>query len=214
MSKKKMLLATVVTSMALFALPSTVSAAEIHFEGATGVEFTGHGPASAPTAKNEPTITCETGHVQGVFTSETTGVVHGDITGCHINVLGFTIKCRTAGSALDNTITGQGTFHLITTTDGPAMLATPEAMTFTCAGTTITAGGSLITTITSPKCGESSKQATGVSSTTNGIQTHKTYTGKEYYPTARTEGSETVLETGINATATITFTKELKLVCT
>jgi len=214
MSKKKMLPAIVATSMALFALPSTVSAAEIHFQGATGVSFTGHGPASEPIAKNEPTITCETGHISGQFTSETTGVAQADLTGCHINVLGFTVKCRSVGSALDNTIAGEGTFHLITTTDGPAMLATPNESSFICAGTTITTGGSLITTITKPKCGESSNVATGVSSTTGGVQTHKSYTGKQYYPTARTEGSETVLETGVNATATITFSKELTLVCT
>lgn len=209
-----MLLAVAVASVALFALPPMASASEIHFEGATGVSFTGHGPASSPSAKSEPTITCETGHVKGWFTSETTGVAHGDLTGCHINVLGFTVKCRTVASALDNTITSEGTFHLITTTDGPAMLATPNTTTLICAGSEIVTGGDLITTITKPKCGESSEEAAGVASTTNGVQTHKTYTGKTYYPTATTAGSGTVLETGVDATGTITFSKSLKLVCT
>ena len=215
MSKKTMLLALSVATVAMFALPSIASAAEIHFEGATGVKFTGHGTASTPTAGNEPTITCETGAVSGEFTSETTGNVQGYVAGCHILVLGFTIKCRTVGSPLDNTIASAGTFHLITTTDGAAMLGTPNPTTVIC-GTfaKIETGGNLITTITKPKCGESSKEATGVASATSGVQDHKTYTGKQYFPTAKTEGSETVVETGLDGEGTITFEKSLKLVCT
>jgi hypothetical protein len=215
MSKKTMLLAIVVSSVALFALPSMGSASEIHFEGATGVAFVAHGGANIPHAANEPAITCETGQASGEFTSETTGVVKGYVSGCHFTVFGITAKCHTTGSPLDNTIASEGTFHLITTTDGAAMLGTPAATIVICAGVSnIEVGGSLITTITKPACGETTKEATGVASTTNGVQTHRIYTGKEYFPTAKTLPNGAVLETGVDAEATITFEKSLKLVCT
>lgn len=218
MSKKTMLLAIVVSSLALFALPSMVSAAEIHFEGATGVKFTGHNPGNVPRAGGEPTVTCETGTVQGEFTSETTGSAQGDLTGCHTTVFGFTVKCHTAGSPLDNTIASSGTFHLITyvnaTTSVPAMLGTLTPTTIICAGISkIEASGSVISTITKPACGVSTTEATGKASSTNGTEDHKTYTGKQYFPTAQTEGGA-VVETVLDAEATITFSKTLKLVCT
>jgi hypothetical protein len=218
MSKKTMLLAIVVSGVALFALPSMASAAEIHFEGATGVKFTAHGPANTPSVKNEPTITCETGAGQGEFTTETTGTVSGYVSGCHTFVFGITVKCRSEGSPLDNTIASSGTFHLITyvnaTTSVPAMLGTSTLTKVQCAGiSNIEVSGSLISTITSPKCGESSKTATGKASTTSGVQNQKTYTGVQYYPTARTQNG-VWLETGLDAEATITFEKSLKLVCT
>jgi hypothetical protein len=215
MSKKTMLLTIVVSSVAMFALPSMASAAEIHFEGATGTTFVAHGGPNVPYAANEPAITCETGQASGEFTSETTGVVQGYVSGCHFTLFGITAKCHTTGSPLDNTITSSGTFHLITTTDGAAMLGTLTTTTVICAGVSnIEVGGSLITTITKPACGGSSKEATGVSSTTNGVQTHKTYTGKNYFPTARTLPNGAAIETGLDAEATITFSKQLKLVCT
>lgn len=216
MNKKTMLLAIAVVAM--FALPSIASAAEIHFEGATGVKFTGHGPGNTPTVGSEPTITCETGTVQGEFTSETTGNVSGYVSGCHAIVLGVTIKCHTEGSPLDNTIASSGTFHLITyvnaTTSVPAMLATSTPTTVLCAGISkIETTGSVISTITKPACGESSKTATGKASATSGVQNQKTYTGVNYFPTARTSGGA-YLETGLDAEATITFSTSLKLVCT
>jgi hypothetical protein len=218
MSKKTMLLAIVVSGVALFALPSMASAAEIHFEGATGVKFTGHGPGNTPTVGSEPTITCETGTVQGEFTNETTGTVQGYVSGCHAIILGITIKCHTEGSALDNTIASSGTFHLITyvnaTTSVPAMLGTSTPTTVLCAGISkIETEGSVISTITKPACGESSKTATGKASATSGVQNQKTYTGTQYFPKARTSGGA-YLETGLDAEATITFSASLKLVCT
>ena len=218
MSKKTMLLAIVVSGVALFTRPSMASAAEIHFEGATGAKFVGHIPANVPTVKSEPTITCETGDVEGQFTSETTGVVHGELTGCHTTIFGFTAKCRTVGSVLDNTIASEGTFHLITyvnaTTSVPAMLGTPSTTTIICAGiSNIEVAGSVISTITKPACGETTKVAVGKASATNGVQDQKTYTGKQYYPTAKTAGGE-VLETGLDAEGTIEFINALKLVCT
>ena len=215
MSKKTMLPVIVAASLALFALPSMASASEIHFEGATGTKFVVHGGPNIPKAANEPAVTCETGQAQGEFTSETTGVVQGYVSGCHFTLLGITVKCRTAGSPLDNTIASSGTFHLITTTDGAAMLGTSNPTTIICANSAkLEIGGSLITTITKPACGETSTEATGVSSTTGGVQTHKTYTGKSYFPTAKTEPNGTFIETGVEAEGTTTFSKPLKLVCT
>lgn len=217
MSKKTMFLALVVSGVALFALPSIAAAAEIHFEGAN--EFVGHGFANTPTVKSEPAITCETADVQGVFSSGgTTGIAEGELTGCHVTVFGFTAKCRTTGSALDNTIKSGGAFHLITyvngTTSVPAMLGTLETTTVVCAGiSNIEVAGSVISTITKPACGESTKVAVGKASATNGVQNQKTYTGKQYYPTARTSGGE-ALETGLDAEGTIEFPNEVKLVCT
>jgi hypothetical protein len=218
MSKKTMLLAIVAAGMALFALPSTVSAAEIHFEGATGVKFTAHGPGNAPTVGSEPTITCETGTAQGEFTTETTGNVSGYGSGCHTIIFGFTAKCHTTGSPLDNTIASSGTFHLITYVNGatsvPAMLGTSTATTVICAGiSNIETTGSVISTITKPACGESSKTATGKAAATSGVQNEKTYTGVQYFGKARTSGGA-YLETGLDAEATITFSTALKLVCT
>lgn len=217
MSKKTMLLALVVSGVVLSALPSMTAAAEIHFEGAT--KFVGHGFANTPTVKSEPAITCETADAEGVFSSGgTTGTVNGELTGCHTTIFGLTAKCRTAGSALDNTIKSSGTFHLITyvnaATSVPAMLATLETTTVVCAGiSSIEVAGSVISTITKPACGESTKVATGKASATNGVQDQKTYTGKQYYPTARTSGGE-ALETGLDAEGTIEFPNEVKLVCT
>jgi len=218
MSKKTMLLAIVVSGVALFALSSMASAAEIHFEGATGVKFTGTGPGNIPTVGSEPTITCESSTVQGEFTTETTGTAQGYVSGCHTFIFGITAKCHTTGSPLDNTIASSGTFHLITyvnaSTSVPAMLGTSTPTTVLCAGISeIETSGSVISTITKPACGESSKTATGKASATSGVQNEKTYTGVNYNPMARTKNGAW-LETGLDAEATITFSQALKLVCT
>jgi hypothetical protein len=186
MSKKTMLLALAMASVAMFALPAGASAQEIHWEGVT--QFSGDATAGSLAAEGEPTITCETGHISGtVSAGGTTGALAFDFTGCHTTVFGFTAKCRTSGSALDNTIKTAGTFHLITTTDGPAMLITFETKTVVCAGisNTIT-HGNLIGTITSPKCGESSNLMTINFAATGTSQDHKLYTGVNYDLTATT----------------------------
>ena len=121
MSKKMMLLALAVASMTMFALPAASSAQEIHWEGV--MQFTGDATAETFVSEGEPTFTCETTHVTGtVSAGGTTGSISYDTTGCHTTVFGFTAKCRTAGSPLDNTIKSAGSFHFITTTDGPAIL--------------------------------------------------------------------------------------------
>jgi hypothetical protein len=182
-----LLLALAVASMAMFALPAAASAAELHLEGVT--EYTGDATAGTLIAEGEPTITCETGDVTGtVSAGGTTGSLSLDFTGCHTTVFGLTAKCRTAGSPLDNTIKSAGTTHFITTTDGPAILVTPAETTVVCAGISNTlVAGNVIGTITSPKCGETSKLMT-INFGSGSSQDHKLYTGVNYDLTGTTSG--------------------------
>src|SRR3954467_15001728 len=108
MSKKIMLLALAVAGVALFALPAAASAQEIHWTNTEA--FTGSATPGNLAAEGEPTITCETtGHVEGTPSAGgTTGSVHFDFTGCHATIFGFTARCHTSGSALENTITVKG----------------------------------------------------------------------------------------------------------
>jgi hypothetical protein len=214
MSKKIMLLALAVASVAMFALPAAASAQEIHLEGVKS--FTGTAGAGSLSAEGEPTITCESGDIEGtVETGGTTGTISLDFTGCHTTVFGFTAKCRTTGSALDNTIKNSGTFHLITTTDGPAILVTPATTTIVCAGISNTiVHGNIIGTITSPKCGAESKSMTtsfGASGTT---QNHTLYTGVTYNLTATTGEGGAAKNAGLNSTGTTESPTVGKLNCT
>jgi len=223
MSKKMMLLALAVVSAAFFALPAIASAEEIHLEPGNGEAFEVTGPGGELRAESEPTITCEKTDGKGNFDvgSSTTGTTELDFTGCHTTIFGFTAKCRSEGSALDNTIATKGTFHLITTettakTFVPAILVTPVTTKIVCAGiSSVTVTGNVIGTITSPKCGESSKTV-GLSFTATGTkQDHIVYTGKEYDLKAYT-GSETTNEktAALVGTATNTTTNAQKLNCT
>jgi hypothetical protein len=186
MSKKTMLLALAVAAVTIFALPAASSAQEIHWEGV--VNFQGDATAGFLTAEGEPTTTCETGDISGtVSAGGTTGTISLDLTGCHTTVFGLTAKCHTAGSPLDNTIKMSGTFHLITTSDGPALMVTTETVTIICAGISNTVlHGDVIGTITSPKCGESSNKMTVDFAGSSGIQAHDVYTGVTHALTATT----------------------------
>src|SRR5690242_9000678 len=113
MSKKVMLIALTAISAALFLPAAIASAQEIHNEPGNQA-FTLAGGAGEIRASGEPTYTCESTDGSGTQTNSTTGTMSFDFTGCHINVLGFTVKCRSAGSPLDNTIATGGTYHLIT----------------------------------------------------------------------------------------------------
>ena len=186
MSKKMMLLALAVASVAMFALPAASSAQEIHLEGISS--FSGDATALTFTAEGEPTTTCETVDVSGtVSAGGTTGSISLDFTGCHATVFGFTAKCHTSGSPVDNTIKTNGTFHLITTSDGPAMMVTLETVTEICAGISNTVlHGDVIGTITSPACGVASKTMTINFAGSNNIQDHDVYTGVTHALTATT----------------------------
>jgi len=90
MSKKIMLLALAVASVAMFALPAAASAEGIHLEGVTS--FQGTASASIFAAEGEPIITCESADVEGtVSAGGTTGNITFDFTGCHTAIFsGFT----------------------------------------------------------------------------------------------------------------------------
>jgi hypothetical protein len=215
MSKKTMLLALTVASVAMFALPAAVSAQEIHWEGVTS--FSGTAGAGSIVAEGEPTITCESGDITGtVSAGGTTGNFSADYTGCHTTVFGFTAKCRTTGSPLDNTITTSGVLHFITTTFGfPDKLLTPVFTTVVCAGisNTIT-GGNIIGTITSPACGAESTEMTSSFSATGSVQNDREYTGTTFNATAKTGESGTVKSAGVNGTDTVKSATKGKLNCT
>src|SRR4051794_23652910 len=101
MNKKIMLLGLVVAAAALFALPAAASAQEIHWTNTAA--FTGTAGLGSVTVSNEPTITCTSGHISGTPSAGgTTGSISIDSTGCGESIFGA--QCRTAGSALNNTI--------------------------------------------------------------------------------------------------------------
>jgi hypothetical protein len=215
MSKKTMLLALMVASAAMFALPAAASAQEIHLEGVTS--FEGTGGAGSFTAEGEPTFTCESTDIQGtVSAGGTTGTFSADTTGCHLTVFGFTAKCHTSGSALDNTIKSAGTFHLITIKNGvPGFLATPDTTTIVCAGISNTViHGNIISTITSPACGVESTESTVKAVATGSTQEHSIYTGVSFNLTTTTGEGGTSKSAGITATGTFKSATAGKLNCT
>jgi len=215
MSKKTMMLALAVASVTMFALPSTASAQEIHLEGVTS--SSGTAGATSLTAEGEPVITCESGHWSlSVQAGGTTGSITFHYTGCHTTVFGITSKCRTSGSALDNTIHFSATWHLNTISSGvPGILDTPVVTTIVCAGITNTiTGGNIIGTITSPACGTESTEMTTSFTATGSVQNHKTYTGTTYNLTAKTGESGTVKAAGLVSTATTKSATKGKLNCT
>jgi hypothetical protein len=217
MNKKLVLLALAVASAALFALPPAASAAELHLDTATS--FTGTGGASSIVAESEPTITCESTDVTNgtISAGGTTGTFHLDFTGCHASVFGLTAKCHTTGSALDNTTTASGTFHIITQSSSLiVILLTIAPSEIICAGISSTyVEGNVIGTITSPKCGETSSKLSLSFSATGSTQNHLEYTGKKYDLIARTGGSGGTARTaGLNGTSTLTANTAGTLTCT
>ena len=214
MSKKMMLLALAVASVAMFALPAASSAEEIHLTGVSS--FTGDATAGSLTAEGEPTITCETGDVSGtVQTGGTTGSITLDFTGCHTTVFGFTAKCHTSGSPADNTIRTTGTAHFITTSDGPASLTTTDTVNIVCAGISNTiVHGAVIGTITSPACGVASTTMTINYAGSNNIQAHDTYTGTTQALTATTGEGGAAKTSALNTLAHTESSESGTLNCT
>jgi len=217
MIKKTMLLVLVAISAAMFALPAAASAQEAHIDNVTSLTAT-FGLFSF-TATSEPLWTCEgPNHVTGSFDagSTSTGKLEYDFTGCHTKdpVFGSTIKCRTTGSPLDNTMRWTGAFHIITINNKPAILVTPAATSMTCGGvTTIKFGGNLIGTITSPACGAEAVKFGASFKSSGAVQEHKTYTGKTYNLTSQT-GEGEIKEAAWNAETTFESATAGKLTCT
>ncbi len=229
MSKKMMLLALTVVSAAFFALPAIASAQEIHLEPGNGETFKVSGTGGELRAEGEPTVTCEGTTGSGSFdaTSSTTGNASLEFTGCHVNVL-FTIPCHSNGAPANNTIVSSGAFHLITYRQvtrnekgeiigedpKPAILLTAAETTIECSGiSTIKVTGSVIGTITSPKCGKSSKEVSLSFTATGTTQDHLEYTGVKYDLQSRT-GENAEKTAALVGNATNTSTNAQTLNCT
>jgi len=217
--KKIMLLALAVVNAAAVVLPAGASAAENHLTNVNS--FSGTISSTTIVSQEEPVITCgdatNINHVTGtVSAGGTTGTMAFDITGCHTSVFGFTAKCRTEGSPLDNTISWSGNFHLITTNLGKsAILITPVHKTVICAGiSNTTTTGNLIGTTTKPACGATSNSWTIKFASSGPTQEHKTYTGVNYNLTSQTGTSGAIKETGISWEATMTSPTAATLDCT
>jgi len=192
MSKKIIVFALAVVSAAFFALSAMASAQEIHLEPAEA--FSISGPGGELRAAGEPTLTCSGLGGSGQFdtASTTTGSLTLDYTGCHTAQFGFTTTCKSEGAATAGTIATGGTFHMITITSGaPAVLLTTNSTVLVCAGiSTMTRTGSVIGTIISPKCGESSKTLTISFTGTESTQSHLTYTGSKFDLSVKTGTGE------------------------
>ena len=215
MNKKMMILGLAVVSAVAVAFSAGASAQEIHLTNVTS--SVGTFGNSTFTAKEEPVTTCEgPNHITTTTsTGGTTGTIHIDYTNCHTNVGGFTIKCRTAGSALDNTTTFSGVWHFITFNEKPAILVTPEHTTVICAGiSNDTLTGNIIGTITSPACGVASTKMTIKFSATGPTQEHKSYTGVNYNLTSQTGTGGTIKEAGLASETTIESPTAGTLDCT
>jgi hypothetical protein len=180
MRKKTMLVALLAASATLLALPALVTGEEVHLQGIAS--FEGSGSASSLTTESEPTLTCESTEMIGtVEPGGTTGSMTLDITGCHGIFFGFTVKCHTFASPLDNTVIMSATFHLITSNQKPAVLTTVNPVTVTCIkGFNVIVSGSSIATISSPICSQESKALKLSFNATGFIQEDRLYTGVEH----------------------------------
>jgi len=224
MSKKIILLALAAAGVAAFALPATATAVEedvpLHMvpkpEGEKKIDV--EGVETWTTAFGS--FACSKSEAVALFTTSTTGVFEQVFTGCtNMGALG---TCTSFGQPPGVIKTERLQFQLVTVEDsvthatGPGILITTNAgtfATFNCSGGKEVIGGNgLIGTITKPKCGESSNEPTiEFSSSSTGVQTHKTVVG-----TPKTEYSLTVFgfPASFDWAGIITFGIPPKLECT
>jgi hypothetical protein len=219
-------LALAAVSAAMFALPAVASAGTPTIDPG-GTSFSGTFGLSTLGAEGEPTIRCEgENHVTGTFNNAggnaTGGTITLDYTNCHIIVLGFTIKCKTAGAPLENTIALSNVpFDLTYATDNktsPALLVTNVNTTVICGMTTpIVVTGNVMGTVTAPGCGVKSKSASIAFEQTGNVQKHMqiTGTGTKFDLLAETEKSGVKRTAGLQTSATVTLNegKEATLTC-
>ena len=217
MSKKMMLLALAVASMAMFALPAVASAQEDHIDGITN--FTGtNDPGSLVPNSSEPSISCTNGNgnagVTGTISAGgTTGSITLDFVGCTAKTIFGNVNCNTKGAGT-GTIASSGTTHTITFNSKPAILVTAVTTEVICAGISNThVEGSVIGTITSPACNTNSTTMTVKFEATANVQNHLEYTGVKYQLLSKTPGGKAE-PAGLNATATLTSTTAGKVTCT
>jgi len=218
MNKKMMLLGLAVA--AVFAHPAAAWATEAHVTGIT--TFTGTGGTASTQATGEPEFSAIETHITGTFDSgsSTTGAIALDFTEVKAHFLGFTTECHTAGQVA-GTVTTSGTFHIITTsTNTPGILLTPVTTTSICANALRTeVKGSVIGTITSPECGNSSNELTVSFASTGTTQTDLEYTGIKYDLVGNTETSAgattgSPFTTGLKASMTFSSSTAGTLSCT
>jgi hypothetical protein len=209
MSKKMMLLALAVA--ALFLLPSTTTAQEVHFSGVT--TFTGSAPTGLLRASGWPATVCTGTSIVGSFDSgsTTTGQVTMDSTGCKMG--GFEAECNTSGAAR-GTVASSGTFHMITVGNQPGVLVTPVTTTLICGGFfKFNISGNVIGTITSPACGVSSNTMTLAFEAEGATQKYMGYTGVNYDLTSQRETSSPETAS-VTSAATLESESEGTLECT
>lgn len=221
MSKKIILLALAAASVAAFALPATAMAEDVPLhlvpkpEGAK--TFDGEGGVTWTTSSGSFGGTSLSGTVS--FASSTTGTIQLVIKGV---TEPFGGKCTTPGQPEGTIVTKVLELHLLTVEDsvthatGPGLLLTPNGgvfVEFKCpfVGLTIVTGNGLIGTITKPECGRESSEATiQFSSSSTGVQTHKTVVGttEEYSLKIGT------MNASLDASGIITLGTQTKLECT
>jgi hypothetical protein len=190
--KKFILLALAAASVVAFALPATASAINaLHVvpkpEGVKVIHGVGTWTLQAPFGN----ITCKKSAGTGTLENTTTGTFQLTLHEC---TEPFGGACTTAGQPAGTVKTTVLPVHLATVEDpaaatkvGPGVLVTPAAggtgrhfATFSCPiiGERKVEGNGVIGTITAPKCGESSTQATiSFTAASQGVQTHKTLAG-------------------------------------
>jgi len=212
--RKLMVLALPIAAVAVFALPAISSAQEIHWTNTA--QFTGSAGPGLFAINEGPNITCERGDVVGTPSAGgTTGVISLDFTGCHITIGPWTFKCHTPGSALDNTIKYEATYHLTTAGSKPGMLVTFQLFAVFCASVPqFVLTGNVIGTLVSPACGGESKEMSTSFAATGSTQNHLEYTGIKYDLTAETEGSGKPQTSGLTTTWTTQQAAAGKLECT
>lgn len=218
--KKIILLALAAASVAaLLALPAAAMAEDVPLHvipapsGSKTIDGVGHATLTASFGK----ITCESSSGTATFENSTTGSFEQTFHGC---TEPFGGKCTTAGQPEGTITTTTLPFHLLTVEDtvtkatGPGVLVTPAVgtkhfATFKCplVGERKVEGNGLIGTITLPECGKESTEATiSFSSSSQGVQTHKTVVG--------TTEEYTLENASEDAEGTITLGTKAKLECT
>jgi hypothetical protein len=231
--KKLMLLALVVASAAMFAIPSVAAAGEWTMDcpgGAEKCEFTTKGEAAELRAESEPTIKCTASTGTGSVTSATTGTFGITFTGCTANLGFLHPECHTTGSSSGVIAVATSTSHnvyLEPNKSTPGLLVTPATTELICAGfsnITVTGNG-LIGHIRELKTGESNcgkesstwtvdfKADSANANTQDWEQV--TTTGTFYDLHMVTAGSATTHTSTMVASGTITFPSgKAKITCT
>jgi hypothetical protein len=166
-----------------------------------GTRATGLAGASAMVMTGEPTITCESSDAEGTRISSTTSQGVLLMTGCHTTVFGLTVSCTSGETPKGQIFIQSSVTHLVYLDENHTKvgaLATPPASgvftKFVCAGISSieVKGNGVLGEVTAPKCGETSKKATVVATTTGSTQTYRQVeeTGTFYELKAATNGGE------------------------